>query len=481
VAKNREQAQYGDFQTPPALARRVTDELAALGVKPGSIVEPTCGVGNLLMAALEHFPSARRALALDIKDAYLATVKARLAEGRGGDRVKLLRGSFFETDWPALLKTLPEPILVIGNPPWVTSAELGALGSGNLPRKSNFQNLAGVDALTGKSNFDISEWMLLRLLEALKGRRATLAMLCKTAVARRVLLHAWKTGLPIADSSIYNIDAAEHFGAAVDACLLVCTYDERPPRSICTLYSDLSAAKPTSTIGYRDGRLLSDVKAYARWKHLEGEETHRWRSGIKHDCSKVMELYKEGNEYRNGLDERVKLEGELLYPMLKSSEVVKAGARPTRFMLVPQRSVGEDTAAIRKRAPKTWRYLCAHEALLAGRGSSIYAGKPRFSIFGVGEYSFADWKVAISGLYKQLTFNVVGPAHDKCVVLDDTAYFLACASEREARHLASLLNSKPAQRYLGSLVFWDAKRPITAELLRRLSLAEVARELGLSR
>ena len=48
--------------------------------------------------------------------------------------------------------------------------------------------------MTGKSNFDISEWMLIRLLEALQGRRATIAMLCKTATARKVLRHAWLNG-----------------------------------------------------------------------------------------------------------------------------------------------------------------------------------------------------------------------------------------------------------------------------------------------
>jgi len=39
--------------------------------------------------------------------------------------------------------------------------------SENLPKKSNFQGLRGLDARTGKSNFDIAEWMLIRLIEAL--------------------------------------------------------------------------------------------------------------------------------------------------------------------------------------------------------------------------------------------------------------------------------------------------------------------------
>src|SRR5208283_4258414 len=112
-------------------------------------------------------------------------------------------------------------ILVIGNPPWVTNSALGALGSGNLPKKTNFQNHSGFAAKTGKANFDISEWMLIKLLEALDGKRGCLAMLCKTATARKVLRHGWLNGFKIGRATLHQIDAARHFCAAVDACLLI--------------------------------------------------------------------------------------------------------------------------------------------------------------------------------------------------------------------------------------------------------------------
>src|ERR1700746_3229599 len=110
-------------------------------------------------------------------------------------------------------------------------------------------------------------------------------------------------------------------------------------------------------------------------------------------------------------------------------------------MLVPQRAVADDTQDIRKLAPKTWQYLQEHGEALDRRASSIYRDRPRFSVFGVGEYTFAPWKVGISGFYKRLEFAVVGPSNGKPTVLDDTAYFVACQSEPEARFVASLLNS----------------------------------------
>lgn len=50
----------------------------------------------------------------------------------------------------------------------------------------------------------------------------------------------------------------------------------------------------------------------------------------------------------------------------------------------------------------------------------------------------------------------------------------------EADFLYALLASEPAQEFYSSLVFWDAKRPITTELLSALSLDKLAEELGRS-
>jgi len=64
-------------------------------------------------------------------------------------------------------------------------------------------------------------------------------------------------------------------------------------------------------------------------------------------------------------------------------------------------------------APKTWEYLTKYSDLLDKRGSSIYKDKPRFSIFGVGDYTFGNWKIAIPALYKKLEFSVIGPYQNK--------------------------------------------------------------------
>jgi hypothetical protein len=227
-------------------------------------------------------------------------------------------------------------------------------------------------------------------------------------------------------------------------------------------------------MSFQAGILVADRDAYERSRHLAGRETrHTWRSGVKHDCSKIMELRKVGEGlYRNGLGEEVALEDVLLFPMLKGSEVHR-GSPCERWMIIPQRSIGEDTAFIRHCAPMTWRYLECHEALLNARASSIYKDRPRFSIFGVGDYTFAPWKVAVPALYKHPRFRAIGPTDGKPVIFDDTTYFVPCATQAEGERLASLLNSKSAQDFFRAFVFWDAKRPITIQLLSMLDFGNI--------
>lgn len=480
ATNSRRIQEFGDFQTPPQLAREVCLLLAKKGLTPASVLEPTCGVGNFLVAALQAFPGIKKAMGMDINPQHIVRARAASQAVSGNCDTEIRQEDFFNGDWGCVVDSLPEPLLVIGNPPWVTNTALGSLDGSNSPQKTNFQNRRGIDAITGKSNFDISEWMLLKALDWIAGKRAAIAMLCKTAVARKVLHHAWKVGMPLAQADIYRIDAAAHFGVAVDACLLVAVASSTSKNRECRIYDSLSEHSTPTVMKYDNGRLLANATAYRSWRHLEGSGWQTWRSGIKHDCSRVMELQELNGEYRNGLGESVNLESDYLYPMLKSSDIAKGSEpRPSRLMLVPQRFVGEDTNLIERRAPKTWAYLESHSELLQRRASSIYRNRPKFSIFGVGEYSFALWKVGISGFYKDMNFVVIGPSSGKPVVLDDTCYFMPCRTQAEAVTIAGMLNSRIAREFFSSFVFWDSKRPVTAELLQRLDLAALAQELNM--
>ena len=479
--KSRDTWEFGDFQTPHDLALKITLLLRRLGVMPDYVLEPTCGRGAFLAAAAAVFPEAERLIGIDINAHHLAAARERLKTLPNAERASLQEGDFFRIHWPGVLGTASKTWLILGNPPWVTNAELGLLESDNLPEKSNFHGRLGIEAVTGKSNFDISEWMVLQYLDWLKGRTGAIAILCKTAVARKILAQAWKENYPIKSVRLYAINAMKHFAASVDACLFVLEVAPGATSRDCAMFGSLDDPQPSHQMGCYNGLLIADVARYARQRHLQGvESAYTWRSGIKHDCAKVMELNRTGMTLHNGLGETVELEDTFLFPLLKSSDVGNGRTQARRFMLVTQRTPGEDTATIRILAPRTWQYLQAHTDLFSKRGSSIYRNRPAFSIFGVGEYSFAPWKVAISGFYKKLRFIKIGPIDQQPVVFDDTVYFLPCHSEAEADFLCSLLNSHGAGEFYKSMIFWSDKRPITVDLLKRLSLKKLAHDLGQS-
>ncbi len=471
--------QYGDFQTPDVLAHTVVDVLKRNHkLTPSVVIEPSCGKGAFIRAAIDGFEDAK-ILGFDINNSYISAARLSLPEHSNTNQVFLKEADFFTVDWESIIAEQSGFILVIGNPPWVTSSELSVLNSENLPDKSNFQNRRGIEAITGSGNFDISEWMLLRHVDWLSKRNGAIAVLCKYSVARKVMRQIMDSANPLYFGHIYPIDAKAYFNAAVDACLFVLITGTG--NSDCDIYEGLDSTKPSRVIGARDGIIVNNVMNYEQTKHLSGQDSrYIWRSGIKHDCSKIMELERVDNGFKNGFDEHVDLEEDYIYPLLKSSDIGNGRTEFYRKMvLITQKHVGEATSDIQKVAPKTWHYLCDHKDFLGKRQSSIYKNKPLYSVFGVGTYTFKMWKIAISALYKKLNFNLVGSLDEKIVAFDDTVNFLSFDTEDEAKFVFSLLTSAPALKFLDAIIFWDEKRPITINILRRLSLKAVAEDIGL--
>jgi len=244
------------------------------------------------------------------------------------------------------------------------------------------------------------------------------------------------------------------------------------------IYPDLSFNSRITTIGLAGKQLVADINEYVRLRDIDGISYYTWRSGIKHDAAGVMEFRRENGHFTNGRLEECHLEPTCLFPLLKSSDIANGRIKPDKYVLVTQRKTSDSTDEIRQTAPQTWAYLNAHAEELDRRRSIIYKKRARFSVFGIGGYAFSPWKVAISGLYKNCRFVVVGEHENKPILLDDTCYYLSCQSENEARFVCDLLNSDVCQRFLRALVFMDAKRPVTIDILNRIDLKKVSDHLN---
>ena len=463
--------EYGDYQTPVEFAEKVCVYLKDFRhIEPSAIVEPTCGVGGFLKSSLLF--NASEYYGIEINPEYCDICRNEIQD----NRVKIINSDFFAFSSKALIQDKRQ-ILVIGNPPWVTNSTLSALGSDNLPLKANFKGLKGIDAITGASNFDICEYIILQLINEYRNTNTVISMLCKTSVARNVFKELKRNYINLLSCDMLEFDAAKVFGINASACVLVIQLSEKEVSSdVCNVYDFEKPETVKSQFGYADGQFYNNLDAET--ENFDGHCCFEWRQGVKHDCSKVMELTMRNGTLQNGQKEIVQIEDDIVFPLIKSS-MFKAPIIHSfsKYVIVTQKKAREETGHLEKELPKTWEYLCDNIELFKNRKSSIYRGAPLFSMFGVGDYSYSRFKVGVSGFYKQPLFSVLYSDDEKPVMTDDTSYFICFDSYDMAYVAMLLLNSEKVQGFLTSIAFLDAKRPYTKKVLERVDFSKIVESL----
>ncbi len=479
-------ADLGDFQTPSPLTDRICRKLASLGQSPTILLEPTAGTGNFIFSAMEWFPNLQYIYAIELQKKYEWLFKLKcvyfFAHRPASVKIQFHRDNIFThafaPEFLGLVKRPESNLMIVGNPPWITNTELSTLGSINLPTKTNIKKNKGFDALTGKSNFDIAESILLRLVGEFSSVHGSLAMLLKTSVIRNLVRDAPKLSFHMGKPQALVFDAKKEFAIDANAALFLAEFG-RSDGTTCRINGLEDPAATAKTFGYSGRFFVSDIDLYARQRQLEGTFPVTWRQGIKHDAKKVMVLKQDiGTTLLNSLDENVAVEGDYLYPHVTGTQLQHHWViqeTPLR-VIVPQKKIGEETAPLRIVAPRLWQYLTAHGDLLNARKSSIYKNKPRFSIFGVGSYSFKPYKVGLSGFHKHPHFCLVLPVDQRPVMLDDTSYFLSFEQFPHAFYTWVFLNQPAIGEFLSAIAFPDDKRPYTKDVLMRVNFTRIVAE-----
>lgn len=475
--------EYGDFQTNTTLANKITSFLANKNITPQLIIEPTCGKGNFVLAALKQFTNAECIIGIEIYKPYVWECKFNIINyyldqeitSSHKPKISIIHSNIFSFSFKPIAELYQNKnVLIIGNPPWVTNSKLGTLQSSNLPEKSNLKNYTGLEALTGKSNFDIAEYITLALIEAFQFQQGNIALLVKNTVIKNIVFEQSVKKYAIAHIEKHRIDSKKEFNVAVDASLFYAELNNAPSFN-CADYDFYTFTPLKPNFGWVNNKFVSDVQKYALISFVDGVSPLQWRQGIKHDCAAVMELTQKEEHYYNKLHEKTTLEPNLVYSFLKSSDLKnKVITQSERYVIVPQQKVGQSTEYIQYYFPKTYQYLNRHREVFNARKSSIYKQKPAFSIFGIGDYSFQPYKIAISSLYQTFHFSLVLPQANKPVMLDDTCYMLGFDNLIYAAYTFVLLNSQHTTQFLKAITFNEAKRFFTKEILMRIDLLSLA-------
>lgn len=477
---------YGDFQTPQLLTDQICSLLASKGIDPQILVEPTCGNGNFIVSALKYFKSLKYIYCVDIQEHYEWALKTNIIIHASGAHKNITiehhQDDIFTHKYSgrfiSFINKNNYKMLILGNPPWVTNSTLSKIDSSNLPIKSNLKKQKGIEAITGKGNFDIAESIIINILQQFSTYHPHVAMLCKTSVIRNLVKDAVKLPLKISNIHLYSIDSKKEFDVSADAGLLLADTGVKN-ESVCTVSTIYYPDNIVKRFGWYEDKFCSDLSLYERYKSYDGESPYEWRQGVKHDAFNVLVLQNTNNKLINGNGESVDVEETMLYPFIKGSELQEPLIKTTlNEILLTQTFVNQETSELARTSPKLWKYLLKNNAQFNKRKSSIYKNKPDYAIFGIGKYSFKPFKVAVSGMYKTPNFALIQEIKNKPVMLDDTCYFLSFDNYREAFYTWILLNTDQVAHLLSSIVFLDAKRPYTKDILSRIDLIRLSEDVS---
>jgi SAM-dependent methyltransferase len=153
------------------------------------------------------------------------------------------------------------------------------------------------------------------------------------------------------------------------------------------------------------------------------------------------------------------IEPDLLYPLLRGRDVQRWKAQPSAWILMvqdPEERQGYDEEWLQKNYPRTYGYLKRFEEVLRERAAfkryftrkdkngRIVETGPFYSMFDVGTYTFAPWKVVWTRLAR-IEAAVIGLHEGKPIVPQETVTLVECSSANEAHYICALVNSSPFQ------------------------------------
>lgn len=358
-----------DYQTPLYLTDQICEYLKNdLKINPDIIIEPACGIGNFIKSSSIIFPKTQ-IYGLDINKEGLNKIDIR------NPNIKIINDNILTFKLDKLNKN--NSFLIIGNLHHITDTEVTMQNSKNI---------------------------LLKIINKFKNTKTTLAFLCENTLSRNVFIELVRNNVKYSFIKQINFNSSKIFKIKDSTCLFIIQFGGNAlTDKICEVSDISNPSEELYKFGFVYDKFYSNIDNITQ---IEGTCQIEWKHGVKHDCAKIMELNLENNQLMNKNNEKVNIENSLIYPLLKSSDLKKPIVNKTsKYVIITQTKIKQDTDYIKTKAPKTWKYLNDNKEYFENRKSSIYDNTPEFSIFGIGDYSFMKYKVAIAGFCKNPMFS----------------------------------------------------------------------------
>ncbi len=501
----------GAFYTPPWLVELALE--TAGWPNETRLVDPTCGAGAFLAGAalaLRSDPShltenASRISGADIDP--LAVLAARVACLCAVADL-LEPGQPFEPNIRVADLFDPSPFspheIVVGNPPWIRFSELAPDTRTRVAKAAHHYELVPPSSFHGGSELDLSAVCAYRMFDdhLQNGGRAALVMpssLLRSASAAPFRRFVLPDGTSLRLDHVTDFGALRVFpGATNRSSLLVWTKgppqqptipartieNTRPPDQDASLAQALELLRPRTCVARFVGKSRSlacfpdDVASC-----LDGACSHvRGRKGVTTDLNGAyfVRILGPGSHpgllrVANDVTSRGKsvpthtfdVEEALLFPLLKGSKQIHPFRvnPPSTAVLLPNRTV--------TRIPDEWAFAdvfpAAHAhfawieketgGALSARSTyrRMLARAPFFSVYNVGDYTFAPYKVVWAEIARTLVAGIATSSPiakgtpPKVIVPDHKVYFAPFDHLEPALFLCALLSSSTVRAYVDAV------------------------------
>ena len=168
------------------------------------------------------------------------------------------------------------------------------------------------------------------------------------------------------------------------------------------------------------------------------------------------------------------IETDKVFPCLKAKHIKKWKITGHDFIIVPQKKYTENNEeALKKENPLLYKYLLKHKDLLLERKSMHIRKDPFYSTFGVGEYTFSEYKVFFNAMGSLSQSFVVGSTKTskllgkKMLIPHNNINCISFHSEDEAYYVCGVLNSKWVADYVRSRI-GKSKYPWSTKMMERI-------------
>lgn len=507
----------GEHYTPEWLASHMLDQIGFHGdKKEETLIDPSCGSGVFLVEAIsrkrahqEYIDDWGTVAGIDVNPLAVLAAKVNYLIAAGYKASPLQRieipiyqhdvilnddeGLWSESDTPFGSTRFD---YVVGNPPWINWESLSPeyrLATLSSWKKYGLFSHSGMDTILGKGKKDFSTLMTLVSAHRFLKPQRKMAFLITQGVFKSGGAAEGFRGFSLPGGAKMKVLMVEDLsrlrpftGAANRTAILYLekgspTVYPVPYRLWTNLPGDVEVtgsppesldlmAEPADPADLRSPWMTCGKEGRAGLRKILGASDYRAREGANTGGAngilwvEIIERPQEGlvrirnlaSSSRRKIETvEAVIEDNLVYPLLKGSDVARWQAKPSAHIILtqnPSTRRGISLIVMTRNYPRTLAYLNQFKKELSSRAAYRRYFKrtdPFYTMFDVGEYTLAPYKAVWHRFGDRMKAAVV-EGTDRAVIPQETHTMIACNSAEEAWYLAGVLNSLPVEYAISS-------------------------------